>query len=84
MSNGIVSAAFIIKARGMKKLAMVLVCVGLLICVFNQTVGAAVGLSGYLIAACVLFAGLSLWVWGRIGAKSHAFDRRVTAGGFLN
>ena len=68
----------------MKKLAMVLVCVGLLICVFNQSVGAAVGLSGYLVAACVLALGLSLWVWGRIGSKSHAFDRRVTAGGFLN
>ena len=77
-------AAFIEKARGMKKLALVLVCVSLLICVFNQPVETAVGLSGYLIAALVMMTGIALAVRGMIGSKSHAFDQRATAGGFLS
>ena len=68
----------------MKKIALVLVCVSLLICVFNQPVETAVGLSGYLIAAFVMMAGLALGVRGMISSKSHAFDRRTTEGGFLN
>ena len=68
----------------MKKLALVLVCVGLLICVFNQPVETAVELSGYLIAAVVIMTGIALAVRGVIGAKSYAFDRRATAGGFLS
>lgn len=68
----------------MKKLALVLVCVGLLICVFNQPVETAVGLSGYLIAAFVFMTGFALGLRGLIGSKSYAFDRRATEGGFLS
>ena len=68
----------------MKKLALVLVCVGLLICVFNQPVETAVGLSGYLIAAFVVMTGIALGVRGLIGSKSHSFDQRTTEGGFLS
>lgn len=68
----------------MKKLAWVLVCVGLLICVFNQPVETAVGMSGFLIAAIILMAALALGVRGMINSKSYAFDQRTTEGGFLN
>lgn len=68
----------------MKKLALVLVCVGLLICVFNQPVETAVGLSGYLIAALVMMMGIALGLRGLIGSKSYAFEQRATAGGFLS
>ncbi len=68
----------------MKKLAWVLVCSGLLICVFNQPVETFVGLSGYLVAAVFLMAALILGVRGMIASKSYAFDRRTTEGGFLN
>ena len=68
----------------MKKLALVLVCVGLLICVFNQSVETALGLSGYLVAAVVMMAGVAIGVRGLVMPKSHAFDQRTTEGGFLN
>ena len=57
---------------------------GLLICLFHQSVEAAVGLSGYLVAAIFVIAGAGFWVRGLIAARSHAFDRRTTEGGFLN
>lgn len=84
VSGSIVQAALITKARGMKKLALVLVCVGLLICVLNQPIETAVGLSGYLIAAVVMTAGIALGVRGLFASKSYAFDQRATEGGFLS
>ena len=84
MSAAIVMSAFITKAWGMRKTAWVLVCVGLLICVFNQPVETAVGLSGYLIAAFVMMAGLAFGLRGWINSKSYAFDQRTTEGGFLS
>lgn len=68
----------------MKKLACVLVCVGLLICVFNQPVETTVGLSGYMIAAVIMMTALVIGVIGMINSKSYSFDKRTTEGGFLN
>ncbi len=68
----------------MRRTAVVLVCVGLLICVFSQLVETAVGLSGYLIAAFIMMAGLALGLRGWISSKSYAFDQRTTEGGFLS
>ena len=79
-----IALALITKAWGMKKLALVLVCVGLLICVFNQLFETAVGLSGYLIAALVVMVGLALCARGFIKSRSHSFDQRTTEGGFLS
>lgn len=68
----------------MKKLALVLVCVGLVMCVFNQPIETALGLFGYLVAGVFIVAGLALGLFGMIGSKSHAFDQRRTEGGFLS
>ena len=72
----------------MMKLATGFSCVAVVICVFYQSVEAALGVSSILVATIFFAFGAGCFLWGLFrnawGARAYSFDDRATEGGFLN